>query len=294
MYTTLKEVTLRAEELNYTVGSFNAHNLEMLPDMIRAAKEQGAPIIIQTSVDTAKYIGHENLVAVCKTMATKEMVDVVLHLDHARNFDDIKEAIDKGYTSVMYDGSHLPLKENIMKTSAVVEYAHKYGVSVEGELGTIGGTEEGIHVDEHDKVYTDPKDALEFVKATGVDALAIAIGTNHGQYKSKTEVNVPLLKEINSLVDVPLVIHGGTGVKEQDIPELINNGIRKFNVGTELLVAWTKTAKETFGETKETKSLRHNIIPCNQAVKEIVKSKIDLFMNKEDRTIKLTSLQKAH
>lgn len=287
MYITLKEVTRRAEELNYTVGSFNAHNLEMLPDMIRAAKELGAPIIIQTSIDTAKYIGHENFVAVCKSMASNEMVDVVLHLDHARDFDDIKEAIKKGYTSVMFDGSHLPFKENIMKTRAVVEYAHHYGVSVEGELGTIGGTEEGIHVAENDKVYTDPKDAAEFVKATGVDALAVAIGTNHGQYKSKTEVNIPLLKEINDVVDVPLVIHGGTGVNEMDIHELINNGIRKFNVGTELLVAWTKTAKETFRETKETKSLRHNIIPCNQAVKEIVKHKIDIFMNKEDRTILL-------
>lgn len=281
MYITLKEATRRAEELNYTVGAFNAHNLEMLPDMIRAAKEQGAPIIIQTSIDTAKYVGHENFVAVCKSMATTEMVDVVLHLDHARDFNDIKEAIDKGYTSVMYDGSHLPFKENIMKTRAVVDYAHKHGVSVEGELGTIGGTEEGIHVDEDKKVYTDPRDAAEFVRATGVDALAIAIGTNHGQYKSKTEVNIPLLKEINAAVDVPLVIHGGTGVKEEDIHELIDNGIRKFNVGTELLVTWTQTAKETFKETKVSKSLRHNIIPCNEAVKEIVKHKIGIFMNKE-------------
>ncbi|MFB5675031.1 ketose-bisphosphate aldolase [Paenibacillus terreus] len=281
MYITLKEATRRAEELNYTVGAFNAHNLEMLPDMIRAAKEQGAPIIIQTSIDTAKYVGHENFVAVCKSMATREMVDVVLHLDHARDFNDIKEAIDKGYTSVMYDGSHLPFKENIMKTRAVVDYAHKHGVSVEGELGTIGGTEEGVHVDEDKKVYTDPKDAAEFVRATGVDALAIAIGTNHGQYKSKTEVNIPLLKEINAAVDVPLVIHGGTGVKEEDIHELIDNGIRKFNVGTELLVTWTQTAKETFKETKVSKSLRHNIIPCNEAVKEIVKHKIGIFMNKE-------------
>ncbi|MEK5166388.1 class II fructose-bisphosphate aldolase [Paenibacillus sp. FSL R5-0527] len=281
MYITLKEATRRAETLNYTVGAFNAHNLEMLPDMIRAAKEQGAPIIIQTSIDTAKYVGHENFVAVCKSMATTEMVDVVLHLDHARDFNDIKEAIDKGYTSVMYDGSHLPFKENIMKTRAVVDYAHRYGVSVEGELGTIGGTEEGIHVDEDKRIYTDPKDAAEFVKATGVDALAIAIGTNHGQYKSKTEVNIPLLKEINAVVDVPLVIHGGTGVDEKDIHELIDNGIRKFNVGTELLVTWTQTAKETFRDTKVNKSLRHNIIPCNQAVKEIVKHKIGIFMNKE-------------
>lgn len=280
MYTTLKEVTKNAEELNYTVGAFNAHNLEMLPDMIRAAKEMGSPIIIQTSVGTAKYIGYENLVAVCKSMATKEMVDVVLHLDHAKDFDDIKEAIDKGYTSVMFDGSALPFKENILKTRQVVEYAHSKGVSVEGELGTIGGTEEGVHVAQGDKIYTNPKDAAEFTKATGIDALAVAIGTNHGQYKSKTEVNIELLKKINATVDTPLVIHGGTGVKEEDIHELTNNGIRKFNVGTELLVGWTREAKKTFGETKENTSLRNNIMPCNQVVKDIVKHKISIFMNK--------------
>ncbi|BDP76172.1 hypothetical protein EfmAA242_04000 [Enterococcus faecium] len=131
----------------------------------------------------------------------------------------------------MYDGSHLPFKENILKTKAVVEYAHAHGVSVEGELGTIGGTEEGIHVAENDKVYTRPEDAVKFVEATGVDALAIAIGTNHGQFKSKTEVNIPLLKEIDAVVDVPLVIHGGTGVKEEDYPELINNGIGSDGFG---------------------------------------------------------------
>ena len=279
MYTTLKEVTKTAEALNMTIGAFNTHNLEMLPEMIRGAKEMGAPIIIQTSVDTAKYIGYKVLVAVVRELATDEMVDVVLHLDHARNFDDIKEAIDSGYSSVMYDGSHLPFKENIAKTKAVVEYAHRHGASVEGELGTIGGTEEGIHVAENDKVYTKPADAVEFVRETGVDALAIAIGTNHGQFKSKTEVNIPLLKEIHSVVKVPLVIHGGTGVKEEDYPELINNGIRKFNVGTELLVNWTKEAKECFAQTEINQSLRHNVIPANQVVKDIVKHKIGLFMN---------------
>lgn len=279
MYTTLKEVTKTAEALNFTVGAFNTHNLEMLPSMLRAAKEMGAPIIIQTSIDTAKYIGYDVLVNVVKTIADHELVDAVLHLDHARDFDEIKAAIDSGYSSVMYDGSHLPFKENILKTRAVVEYAHAHGVSVEGELGTIGGTEEGIHVEEDDKVFTCPEDAVEFVAATGVDALAIAIGTNHGQFRSKTEVNVELLKEIHAVVDVPLVIHGGTGVKEEDYPELINNGIRKFNVGTELLVNWTKIAKENFGATEVNKSLRHNVIPSNEAIKEIVKHKIGLFMN---------------
>jgi fructose-bisphosphate aldolase, class II len=156
-------------------------------------------------------------------------------------------------------------------------------VSVEGELGTIGGTEEGIHVDPNDRIYTKPNDALEFVKATGIDALAVAIGTNHGQFKSKTEVNIPLLKEIHAMVDIPLVIHGGTGVKEEDYPELINNGIRKFNVGTELLVNWTQVAKDKFADTEVNKSLRHNVIPANRAVKEIVKHKMSLFLNVNSR-----------
>ncbi|MFC6464717.1 ketose-bisphosphate aldolase [Marinilactibacillus sp. GCM10026970] len=279
MYTTLKNVTQTAENLNMTIGAFNAHNLEMMPEMIRAAKEMGSPIIIQTSIATARYIGFKVMVAVARQLAEDEMVDVALHLDHAQDFDDIKEAIDSGYTSVMYDGSQLPFKENIAKTRAVVQYAHKHGASVEGELGTIGGTEEGIHVEESDRVYTSPEDVVEFVKETGVDALAIAIGTNHGQFKSKTDVNIPLLKEIHKVTDIPLVVHGGTGVKEEDYPDLINNGIRKFNVGTELLVNWTKEAKACFADTPVNKSLRHNVIPANLAVKEIIKHKIGLFMN---------------
>ena len=152
-------------------------------------------------------------------------------------------------------------------------------MTVEGELGTIGGTEEGISVSEDDKIYTRPEDTLTFVQETNVDALAVAIGTNHGQFKSKTDVKIPLLKEIHQTVTVPLVVHGGTGVKEADYPELINNGIRKFNVGTELLVNWTQEAKDSFGKTAVNKSLRYNVIPANQKVKEIVKHKIGLFMN---------------
>lgn len=279
MYTTLRELTDKAEKLNMAIGAFNMHNLEMLPDMIRGAKEMGAPIIIQTSVDTAKYIGYSVIVAVVKELANQNMVDVALHLDHARDLDAIKDAIAAGYSSIMFDGSNLSFKENILKTKLVVDYAHTRGVTVEGELGTIGGTEEGISVSEDDKIYTRPEDALTFVQETNVDALAVAIGTNHGQFKSKTDVKIPLLKEIHQTVTVPLVVHGGTGVKEADYPELINNGIRKFNVGTELLVNWTQEAKDSFGKTAVSKSLRYNVIPANQKVKEIVKHKIGLFMN---------------
>ena len=280
MYKTVRDLTEDAERLNMTIGAFNMHNLEMLPDMIRAAKEMGAPIIIQTSVDTAKYIGYNVIVAVVEELANSMIVDVALHLDHAKDFDAIKDAIEAGYSSVMFDGSSLPFKENIEKTKLVVEYAHARGVSVEGELGTIGGTEEGISVSEEDKEYTRPNDAVTFVRETGVDVLGVGFGTNHGQFKSKTNVKILLLKEIHQVVDVPLVIHGGTGVKEGDYPDLINNGIRKFNVGTELLVNWTQQAKDCFAETPVNKSLRYNIIPANQKVKEIVKHKIGLFMNK--------------
>ena len=279
MYTTLRELTDKAEKLNMAIGAFNMHNLEMLPDMIRGAKEMGAPIISQTSVDTAKYIGYSVIVAVVKELANQNMVDVALHLDHARDLDAIKDAIAAGYSSIMFDGSNLSFKENILKTKLVVDYAHTRGVTVEGELGTIGGTEEGISVSEDDKIYTRSEDALTFVQETNVDALAVAIGTNHGQFKSKTDVKIPLLKEIHQTVTVPLVVHGGTGVKEADYPELINNGIRKFNVGTELLVNWTQEAKDSFGKTAVNKSLRYNVIPANQKVKEIVKHKIGLFMN---------------
>ncbi|MCS6143770.1 class II fructose-bisphosphate aldolase family protein [Latilactobacillus curvatus] len=283
MYKNLKEVLTEAERINYTVGAFNAHNLEMVPDMIRAAKDAGSPIIIQTSVSTAQYVGMKNFVAVCKTMANDLLVDVVLHLDHAKSFDDIKEAIDMGYSSVMFDGSSLPLRENIEKALRVVEYAHARNVSVECEIGTIGGTEEGVTVAEG--VYTDPKQAIEFLKAVDVDALAVGVGTHHGQFQSKTELNFPLIEELHSLITKPLVIHGGTGVNEADYARLTENGIRKFNVGTELLVAWTRAAKHQFEETELNNSLRNNIMPCNEAVYDVVYHKTGLFLNKEHLTV---------
>lgn len=279
MYKTLKEVTTIADMYNFTVGAFNMHNLEMLPTMIRAAKKKGAPIIIQTSVGTANYIGKEVLVSVCKTLANTESVDVTLHLDHATDFNDIKEAIDAGFSSVMYDGSHLPFQENILRTREVVAYAHARGVSVEAELGTISGSEEGTMIKEEAKVYTDPDKAKEFVEETNVDALAVSVGTCHGSYKAKTDIKFSLLSELHQKVAVPLVIHGGTGVKDKDIKKCIENGVRKFNVGTELLVVWTKIAKEQFGTTKENCSLRNNIVPCNAKVQEIMEHKISLFLN---------------
>lgn len=279
MYVTLKEVLKGANQLNMAIGAFNTHNLEMLPAIIKAAGKQKTPVIVQTSCGTANYVGHKNLVAVCKSMAEEYGVDVVLHLDHAKDFDEIRKAIRAGYSSVMFDGSSLSFKENILGTKQVVNFAKEYGVSVEAELGTVGGTEEGIVVSQAEVFYTDLKDAVEFVAETGIDALAVAIGTNHGQYMSKTDISFDQLKQIKEVVDIPLVIHGGTGVKDDDVKKVIDLGIRKFNVGTELLVGWNRQSKVCYEENKENISNRDNVVPCLDKIEEIVSRKINLFKN---------------
>ena len=281
MYVTLKEVLQEADDLNMAIGAFNTHNLEMFPAIMKAAYSQKSPVIVQVSSGTASYIGYQNLVAIAKSMTEEYGVDAVLHLDHAKNFDDIRKAIDSGFSSVMYDGSSFPLKENILGTKRVVAYAKTFGVSVEAELGTIGGAEEGIVVSQDEVQLTNPKDAADFVELTGIDALAVAIGTNHGQYKSKTSIRFEQLEMIRDAVSIPLVIHGGAGVKDEDVKKVIDLGIRKFNVGTELLVGWNQKSKELYDTNKENVSSRNNIIPSLEVIEEIVERKIQLFKNIE-------------
>lgn len=279
MYTTLKNVLAEADQLNMAIGAFNTHNLEMVPAIVRAASNQKTPVIIQTSEGTANYIGMRTLVAVVKSLADEYGVDVDLHLDHAKNWDNIRAAVDAGYTSVMFDGSALPFKENILGTKRVVEYAHAAGASVEAELGTVGGTEDGVVVENNNVRFTDPDDAVEFIEKTDIDALAVAIGTNHGQYKSKTNIHFDVLESIHAVAPRPLVIHGGTGVSDDDIHHVIDLGIRKFNVGTELLVQWNRKSKELYDTNKENTSNRNNVMPALEVITEIVEHKISLFKN---------------
>lgn len=276
MYTTLAPVLAEAQRVGYTVGAFNAHNLEMVPPMIAAARDLGAPIVIQTSPGTARYVGMRNLVAVCRSMAEDQIVDVVLHLDHATSLTDIRDAIDAGYSSVMFDGSSRSFAENVAASRRVIEHARDKGVSVEVEIGTIGGTEEGISV-EHGQL-TQPDEAAAFVEQVDADALAVSIGTHHGSYKGTTAIDLDLLQRIHEAVPTPLVVHGGTGVDEADYAALTARGVRKFNVGTELIVAWTRAAKRTFGATEDHTSLRNNIVPANDAVAEVVRRKAGLFL----------------
>lgn len=277
MYLSLKEILKNTIKYNFAVGGFNIHCLEMIPHMVEAAKIKESPIILQASPATCKYIGSSLLSNIVKFLAQEKNVDVTLHLDHAKDFDIIKEAIDNGFSSVMIDASALPLEENIKVTKKVVEYASKYGVSVESELGTIGGTEEGVVINEEEILYTRPQDVMRFVEETNVDALAIAIGTSHGQYKSKAKLNFDVLRSIRGVTDIPLVLHGGTGVSNEDLKKCISYGISKVNIGTELNVAWVSAAKDTFKMAKVNDSCRILLEAPNEAVKKVIENKIELL-----------------
>lgn len=262
------------------VGAFNVHCFEMLPAMVQATEELGVPVILQTSLGTARYIGFEPLIAAVKAIAEKSSVSVALHMDHCKDIDALKEAIDKGYSSVMYDGSSLSLEENIKNTKEVVAYAHERNVSVEGEVGSIGGAEEGVVVAKDDAMYTKPEDALYFAENTGVDALAVSIGTTHGQYKSKAKINYELLTELKEkLGDTGLVLHGGTGVSDEDMRRCVREGMKKINVGTELNKSYIEVVRETFTGEDVTPltSLRNLLGPANDKIADVVKEKASLF-----------------
>ncbi|WP_163537468.1 class II fructose-bisphosphate aldolase [Gracilibacillus sp. YIM 98692] len=260
------------------IGSFNVHCLEMLPAMLEGAKELNVPIIIQTSPGTAAYIGFDLLVSSIETLAERLDVDVCLHMDHCKDIEVLKEAIHAGYSSVMYDGSSLSLDENIQNTRTVVEYANAKNVSVEGEVGTIGGAEEGVVVSEDEAIYTKPEDAYRFVRETGVNALAVAIGTTHGQYKSKAKINFALLEELSAnMPDVGMVLHGGTGVSDEDMRRCVSLGMKKVNVGTELNKSYIEEVNRTFAEATPLTSLRKLLLPANNRIKDIVIEKSALF-----------------
>ena len=257
MYKNLIEL-FKENEGKGAVGAFNLHCFEMLPAMIQAAEELNVPIIIQTSLGTAEYIGFEPLIAAVKALAEKSSVNVALHMDHCKSIEALKKAIDLGYSSVMYDGSALPIEENIKNTQEVVAYAHAHGVSVEGEIGSIGGAEEGVVV----------------------ETLAVSIGTTHGQFKSKAKINYELLTELKAkLGPVGLVLHGGTGVSDEDMKRCVREGMKKINVGTELNKNYIEVVSKTFTADDVTPltSLRNLLGPANERIKEIVIDKASLF-----------------
>lgn len=236
-----REIMLQAATEKYAVGAFNITSLVQLEAVVEAAVEKRAPVIIQTSVKPSKFLDRHVLVAIYRTLAESAPVPICLHLDHCTDIDYCKKCADAGYTNIMIDASKLPFEDNICQTQQVVEYCHSVGnISVEGELGTVGGVEDQIKIAEDEAALANVDQVVEFVERTGVDIFAPAIGTAHGVYKTKNpKIDFERLGKINQIlngngVKTPLVVHGGTGLPEDYIKRLLEMGGAKFNVSTEL------------------------------------------------------------
>ena len=235
----------KARKEGYAIPAFNAENMEMVQGIIAAAVKCNSPVIIQTTMPTVKYISPELMTAMVKAEAGKTPLSIALHLDHCDDISSIKTAIDAGYTSVMFDGSKLPLSENIDLTKKVINMAGPLGITVEAELGTIGGKEDNVSSQIQ---YTKTEDAVFFSDKTSVDILAVAIGTAHGFYKGEPILDFERLREISDKIGIPLVLHGGSGVPDEKIKKAISLGISKVNFATELRAAATFGVREILAD----------------------------------------------
>ena len=272
MLVTTKEMLLKAQKGNYAVGAFNVENMEMVMAVIAAAEELNAPVIMQTTPSTVKYAGLDYYLANVATAAKNAKVPVAMHLDHGSSFSLAMQALRQGYTSIMIDGSHSVFEENIAITKSVVDACKPSNIPVEAELGKVGGKEDDL--DGGDGGYTDPKEALEFVQKTGVNSLAVAIGTAHGVYKGEPKLDLDRLVEISKVEDVPLVLHGASGLSEEAVKESIKRGICKVNFATELRIAYTDGVKELLEEKPETIDPKKYGVVGIEQVKELVKNRM--------------------
>lgn len=275
---TLKEILAGTKEGHYAVGGFNFNGYEDAQGIINAAVAKNSPIILMASMGTVKYMGLKQVVGMIKGMAESVDIPVCLHLDHATDYDLIKEAIREGFTSVMIDASAKDYETNIAETKAIVEFAKDYNCSVEAELGKVGGKEENIVVEDASATFTDPDDVLRFVEETGIDALAIAIGTVHGFYKSEPKLDFDRLAKIVKITDCPLVLHGGTGVPVEDFKKCVQMGMSKINVGTELKATYVNAVRKATAENPESEfDPRKYVGPVKAACDKVVEEKIDIF-----------------
>ena len=272
MYVSSKEMILEARRGGYAVPAFNAENLEMVQAIIEAAEEARSPVMIQTTPSTVKYITLRQAVAMVKADAEAATVPVSLHLDHCESYEAVAAAIDAGYSSVMIDASKLPYEENIAVTQKVVAKARPLGITVESELGTVGGKEDGHSAE---IAYTDPDEALDFFTRTGIDIFAIAIGTAHGFYKGEPKLNFELLAKIKDMIDCPLVLHGGSGIPDAMIKRTIELGINKVNYATELRAAATKAVREALVDQSIIDPKKY-MGKARDAVRELCLHKIDV------------------
>lgn len=272
------ELLHKAQKEHYAVGAFNCNNMEIVQAIVAAAEAERAPVIIQASQGAIKYAGIEYIAAMTKLAAEKATVPVALHLDHGTSFNQVMQCIRNGFSSVMIDGSKLPLEENIALTQKVLEVARPLGVSVEAELGKIGGTEDDITVSEREALFTEPAEAEKFVKATGVDSLAIAIGTAHGQYKGIPKLDFQRLTQIVKLIPAtPIVLHGSSGVPDEAIREAISLGVCKVNIDTNIREAFVMAARQVLDKDPKEIDPRKMLAPARDAATAVIREKIRVF-----------------
>ena len=271
----MTELLAKAEAGRYAVGAFNANNMEIVQAIAIAAEREQAPVIMQASQGAIKYAGLDYIIGMVKIAAESTRVPVALHLDHGTSFEQVVRCIRGGFSSVMYDGSQFPLEENIFMTKKVIEIARPINVSVEAELGKIGGTEDDISVKE--SLLTDPYEAEVFVRETVVYALAVAIGTAHGQYKGEPELDFDRLKKIRDLVSIPIVLHGSSGVPDESITKAISLGVRKVNIDTNIREAFVARLRQEMEKNPAEIDPRKLLGPARDAAVELIREKIRLF-----------------
>jgi len=269
-----KNMLKQAQLGGYAVPAFNIHNLETLQVVVETAARLQSPVILAGTPGTFSYAGLDNVIAITRALAREHQIPLALHLDHHETLSDISHKVNQGVRSVMIDGSHFSFEQNIDLVSTVVTYAHRYDASVEAELGRLGGQEDDLIVDEKDSIYTSPEAAIEFVQRTGIDSLAVAIGTAHGLYTSEPKLDFARLEKIRNGVDIPLVLHGASGLDDADVKRSISLGICKVNVATELKIAFSDALKSYFIEHASASDPRHYMQPAKSAMASVVEKVI--------------------
>jgi fructose-bisphosphate aldolase class II len=267
----------KAKLEKYAVGAFNLNNMEIAQAIIETAEEERSPVIMQASQGAIQYAGINYIAAIAKAAAEKATVPVSLHLDHGTSFEQNVECLRAGFSSIMFDGSKLPLQENIAITKKICEIAHIVGVSVEGELGQIGKIGDKITKEQLEKMKANPQEARQFVEQTGVDALAIAVGNIHGMQKQEAEIDIPRIEVIEKLTSIPLVLHGASGIPNESVRQAIKAGICKINIDTELRKAFVRGINIVLKEDPSGIDPRKILGKAKTEMKEAVREKIRLF-----------------
>lgn len=265
--TTTVSMLRKAQEQGFAVGAFNVENMEMAQAIISAAEELRAPVILQTTPSTVRYAGTGMYAAMVAALAQEATVPVAMHLDHGDSFALCAQALRSGYTSVMIDGSKLPLEENIALTYKVSEMCAAMGVPVEGEIGRVGGKEDDL---ESDGGYTIPEEAVRFEKESGLFSMAVGVGTAHGFYKEKPQLNKELITTLRGMLQAPMVLHGASGLSDEDVKDCIRRGICKVNFATELRAAYTEGVKAVLAENPKTFDPKAYGKEARQRVKALV------------------------